>query len=76
MRNHYWVVWSSAIDTWQVKKTGNDVAIKNFDLKQDAINYGVTIAKNNKPSQLTIKRQDGTIEDERTYDNDPYPPRG
>lgn len=75
-RSKYWVVWTSDIEKWQVKKTGNDSAIKNFDVKVDAIVYGVDIAKRNKPSQLIIKKKDGTIEDERTYQDDPYPPKG
>ena len=75
-RNKYWVVWNNASGQWQVKKTGNDGAIKNFDGKSEAISYGVDIARRNTPSQLIIKKKDGTIEDERTYENDPYPPRG
>lgn len=75
-RNKYWVVWNSEIDKWQVKKTGNANAIKNFDKKSDAIDYAVGLAKNNKPSQLFIKNKDGTIADERTYGDDPYPPKG
>ncbi|MFQ4134580.1 DUF2188 domain-containing protein, partial [Vibrio vulnificus] len=75
-RNRYWVVWTNAIEQWQVKKTGNETALKNFNVKADAIDYGVDIAKRNIPSQLTIKKKDGQIEDERTYGNDPYPPKG
>ena len=75
-RNKYWVVWTSSIEKWQVKKTGNINALRNFDTKDPAISYGVTVARNNMPSQLIIKRKDGTIEDERTYKDDPYPPIG
>lgn len=76
MRNRYWVVWDAQIGKWQVTKSGNERAIKNFNTKQEAIDYGVQIAKANRPSQLTIKKKNGQIEDECTYDNDPYPPRG
>jgi hypothetical protein len=75
-RNKYWVVWSDAIDQWQVTKTGNANAIKNFDNKSVAIGYAVDLAKRNTPSQLFIKTKDGAIEDERTYGNDPFPPKG
>lgn len=75
-RNKYWVVWNSGLDKWQVKKTGNISAIKNFDTKEPAITYGVSLAKNNQLSQLIIKKKNGEIEDERTYGSDPYPPRG
>lgn len=76
MRNKYWVSWFSLMDQWKVTKTGNERTLRYFNDKVSAINYGVEVAKNNAPSQLTIKRKDGTIEDERTYENDPYPPRG
>lgn len=75
-RSKYWVVWNDDSEQWQVKRTGNDTAIKNFDNKELAVSFGVDIAKRNKPSQLIIKRKDGTIEDERTYEDDPYPPKG
>ncbi|WP_425449148.1 DUF2188 domain-containing protein [Dethiothermospora halolimnae] len=73
-RNKYWVVWNQIV--WQVKKEGSIKAIKNFEVKKDAVDYGVQVARNNQPSQLTIKKKDGTIEEERTYGSDPFPPRG
>ena len=76
MRNRYWVVWNANDKQWQVTKTGNDRAIKNFDTKEPAIDYGVDIAKENRPSQLTIKNQNGEIDREHTYNKDPYPPSG
>lgn len=75
-RNKYWVVWNSILDKWQLKKEGNSIALRNFDRKQDAIDYGIQVARNNQPSQLIIKKKDGTIEEERTYGDDQYPPRG
>ncbi|MCT4631284.1 MAG: DUF2188 domain-containing protein [Firmicutes bacterium] len=74
-RNKYWVVWNNSIDKWQVKKTGAVTALKNFDTKDPAISYGVTVARNNEPSQLIIKKKNGEIEDERTYGDDPFPPQ-
>jgi len=44
--------------------------------KSDAVTAGVKVASANRPSSLRICRMDGTIEDERTYGNDPFPPRG
>lgn len=75
-RAKYWVVWSQDLTQWQVKKTGNSSAIKNYDTKQPAIDYAVSLASANQPSQLFIKNKDGTIADERTYGDDPYPPKG
>ena len=44
--------------------------------KAVAVDKAAEIARGNEPSQLLIKRADGTIEDERTYGDDPYPPAG
>lgn len=63
-------------EVWQVKKEGSSTAIKNCDTKNEAIDYAVELAKNNKPSQVKIHKKDGTIESERTYGDDPCPPRG
>lgn len=61
-------------DLWVVKQTGS--VLSSHDLKNDAIKEGIRIARFNKPSQLLTHRANGSLEDERTYDNDPYPPRG
>jgi hypothetical protein len=71
-RKQYFVVPHST--NWQVKHEGS--VLSTHVLKADAIDAGVKVAKANEPSQLKIMRQDGTIEDERTYGNDPFPPRG
>jgi hypothetical protein len=59
---------------WVVKHSGQ--TLSTHYTKPPAVDAGVTVAKANMPSQLKIMRLDGTIEDERTYGNDPYPPRG
>lgn len=61
---------------WSVKKRGAVSAAGTFDTKEAAVSFGVTLARNNMPSQLVIRRADGTIEEERTYGDDPYPPAG
>lgn len=61
-------------DNWAVKHNGK--VLTNHYLKSAAIDSGVAYAKANMPSQLIIHRADGTIEDERTYGQDPFPPRG
>ncbi|MEZ8202245.1 DUF2188 domain-containing protein [Vibrio splendidus] len=75
-RAKYWVVWSEDLDQWQFKKTGSTSDTKSFSKKEEAINYAVFIANRNQPSQLFIKKKDGEIQDERTYGDDPYPPKG
>lgn len=48
--------------------------LRQFDTKKDALDEGVKRAKAAK-GQLVIKDRDGKIQSERTYGNDPYPPR-
>ena len=71
-RKRYDVVPSGT--NWAVTTGGR--TLSTFVTKSDAITAGVTVARANQPSQLLIHRANGTIEDERTYGNDPYPPRG
>lgn len=60
----------------QWKLTHQGATLATFDTKSRAVDEGVVVAYGNMPSQLLIHRADGTIEDERTYGSDPYPPRG
>lgn len=59
---------------WKVSHAGR--VLSNHLSKSAAVDAGVAVAKQNQPSQLIIHRANGTIEDERTYGQDPYPPRG
>lgn len=71
-RKIYWVQFVS--QSWAVRHSQQ--TLSTHVLKDDAITAGVKVATANQPSSLKICRKDGTIEDERTYGNDPYPPRG
>ncbi|WP_087974460.1 DUF2188 domain-containing protein [Oceanobacillus rekensis] len=55
-------------DGWAVKSSGSDRASEVFDNKKDAINRAKEIAKN-KGTSLTIYKQDGSVEDEQSLDN-------
>lgn len=59
---------------WRVTHQQRTVSLHH--LKVEAVDAGVAIARVNAPSQLVIHRADGTIEDERTYGDDPFPPPG
>jgi hypothetical protein len=71
-RKQYWVQYLDG--RWKLRHQG--VTLSTHVLKSDAIDAGVKIAKANHPSELIICRMDGTIEDKRTYGDDPYPPVG
>lgn len=71
-RKTFWVRYVAG--NWAVRH--EQQTISTHVLKSVAIEAGVKVAKANAPSSLKICRMDGTIEDERTYGNDPFPPRG
>jgi hypothetical protein len=73
-RNKYHVTYKDG--NWKVKKEGRTRALKIFERKQDAVNYGRVQAKKGGMGQLKIHKKDGKIQEERTYGKDPFPPKG
>lgn len=61
---------------WTVRQRGADRAIGNYDKKPDAIDRAKEVAKKQPASQVVIRKQDGTIQTEYTYGDDPFPPKG
>jgi hypothetical protein len=60
---------------WKVETGGTTVRL--YDTKEPAIDEAVRRAKAHEgDAQVVIRRKDGTIQDERTYGHDPYPPKG
>jgi hypothetical protein len=64
----------NADNGWDVKKGGGEKAIKHFDKKQDAVEFGRGVSKN-QSSELVIHRQDGTIQNADSHGGDPCPPK-
>jgi Uncharacterized protein conserved in bacteria (DUF2188) len=62
-------------DGWAVQREGTSRADSVHPTQGAAINRGADLAKG-AGGQLRIKGRDGKIRDERTYGNDPYPPKG
>lgn len=62
-------------DQWAVKGSGNSKATKLFDKKQDALDFGKQIAKN-QHSELIGQKKNGQINLKNSYGKDPNPPRG
>lgn len=60
---------------WDVKKEGNQRASKNTNTKKDAVDWSREKAKSEKPAQVKIHKNDGSIQTEHTYGKDPekYP---
>jgi hypothetical protein len=62
-------------DEWAVKKDDAERASRKADTKKEAKELGKEIAKNQN-SELKIHREDGEIQEGRSYGNDPFPPEG
>jgi hypothetical protein len=63
-------------DHWNFKREGACRQAKTSENKDDAVDYGQDIAKNQDLGQLIIHKTDGTIQTEHPYGKDPYPPKG
>lgn len=60
---------------WKVAREGAARASARCDTKAEAVQRGRDLAKGD-AGQLLIHGKNGRIQEERTYRNDPYPPRG
>lgn len=63
-------------DSWIVKGRNNERASFTSKTKEEAIKRAAQIGINNGNAQVVIRKEDGQIQSERTYGNDPYPPKG
>ncbi len=59
---------------WDVKKGGGNKAVKHFVKKQDAVDFGRDVSKN-QSSELVVHKKDGTIQNPDSHGGDPCPPR-
>lgn len=61
---------------WNVKGQRASRASSTHESKADAVDRGRELAKSQSLGQLVIHKQDGTIQTEHTYGQDPCPPKG
>ena len=61
---------------WKLQKEGTKKPLKTFKTKKKAVSFGIKEAKKPLLGQIIIHKKDGTIQEERTYGKDPYPPKG
>ena len=58
-------------DEWVLKKRGGKRASRRFDRKDEAGKESPEIVRGRGRSQLVLRKRDGTIQEERTYGDDP-----
>jgi len=61
---------------WKIKEENVDEPLGLFDNKEEAIEKAKEIAKANEPSQIIVHREDGQIQTEYTYGDDPREHKG
>jgi len=62
--------------TWAGEGEGAKRASVVGETKAGVLERTIEIAKEHRLSQVIIHKQDGMIQEERTYGEDPYPPTG
>jgi hypothetical protein len=73
-RKTYHVV--PAGDDWKVEAAQAKRAAGVFENKDEAVKRAIELAKAQELGQVIIHKRDGTIQEERTYGADPFPPKG
>lgn len=63
-------------EQWTVTRHGASRATAVLDTQKDAVAKATAFAKGQRESQVVVHGTDGRIREERTYGNDPFPPRG
>ncbi|MBN1837872.1 MAG: DUF2188 domain-containing protein [Spirochaetales bacterium] len=61
---------------WQGKLENGDRASVTGATKEEVLQVTIDLAKKAPLGQVVIHKQDGTIQEERTYGKDPFPPKG
>ncbi len=59
---------------WDVKRGGGEKASRHFETKQEAIDGGREISRN-QGTELIIHNRDGRISQSDSHGNDPCPPK-
>lgn len=62
--------------TWAGEGEGAKRASVVGDTKAEVLERTIEIAKEHPLSQVVIHKENGKIQEERTYGEDPYPPKG
>lgn len=60
---------------WDVKKGGAERASGHFEHKNDAVDYGREVSRN-QGTEFLIHGLDGQIQQSDSHGHDPYPPKG
>ena len=79
MRFYYYVLTHAR--GWEVRMEGHPEGSFVYDTKERAVAAAaeagnINWTQNKRPSGVRVQLQSGQWQEERTYGNDPFPPRG
>ena len=74
-RTVYHVVPNASAENWLVRQEGTEFR-QQFNTKQEAEAFAKERARGQEPSQVKVHKEDGNMEYESTYGDDPSPPPG
>jgi hypothetical protein len=72
----YHVTYDREKSHWRILEAGNPKPLSVHSTKKEAVDAGRMRAQENQPSQIFIHKQDGVIQEERTYGDDPTKTKG
>lgn len=61
---------------WKIKGENSTRATSVHETKAEAVSAARDLAKSQGNSQVIIHKENGRIQEERTYGRDPFPPKG
>ena len=70
-RTVYHVVPNADVSRWVVSKENNDSFREEYDTKEEAVEAAKSRARGEEPAQVKVHKQDGNMEYESTYGDDP-----
>ena len=69
-RKTYHLIYDQEVQSWKLEYEGADQPYSYHQTKEEALEAGRELARNQPPSQLVVHKMDGTVQDEFTYDYD------
>lgn len=70
-RTVYHVVPNASAEAWVVTRENDDTFREEYRTKEEAVAAAKTRARDREPSQVKVHRQDGNMDYESTYQDDP-----
>lgn len=68
----YHLLYDEEMESWKIEYKGADQPFSLHQTKDEALEAGRELARNQQPSQLVVHKMDGSIQNEYTYDEQPF----